>query len=83
MATIEHLSAIEILDSRGRPTVGVYCQLKDGPRVFASVPSGASTGDAEAHELRDGDQKRYRGLGCKKAVAAVKDITVSAKLVRA
>jgi enolase len=68
---IEHLNAIEILDSRGRPTVGAYCQVRGGPRVFASVPSGASTGTAEARELRDGDKNRYSGLGCLRAVANV------------
>jgi enolase len=71
MAIVEHLSAMEILDSRGRPTVMARCKLTGGPMVSASVPSGASTGKAEAHELRDGDLKRYGGLGCMKAVANV------------
>ncbi|MDB5331139.1 MAG: Enolase [Phycisphaerales bacterium] len=71
MPVIEHLSALEILDSRGRPTVGVCCRLEGGASAWASVPSGASTGKAEAMELRDGDKSRYGGLGCKKAVANV------------
>jgi enolase len=71
MPVIEHLSALEILDSRGRPTVGVCCRLEGGTSAWASVPSGASTGKAEAMELRDGDKSRYGGLGCKKAAANV------------
>ncbi|HWE01741.1 MAG TPA: enolase [Tepidisphaeraceae bacterium] len=71
MPTIEKLSALEILDSRGRPTVGVRCELKEGACAWASVPSGASTGKAEAVELRDGDLSRYGGLGCRQAVANV------------
>jgi enolase len=71
MSVIEKLTAIEILDSRGRPTVGVTCQLSGGASASASVPSGASTGKAEALELRDGDRNRYRGLGCRKAVGHV------------
>ena len=68
MPIIESLSALEILDSRGRPTVLATCTLRDGVTASASVPSGASTGAAEALELRDGDPKRYRGLGCRNAV---------------
>ncbi len=71
MNTIKRVSAIEILDSRGRPTVGVTCELASGARAFASVPSGASTGRAEAIEVRDGDSGRYGGLGCRRAVAGV------------
>ena len=71
MATIHELSAIEILDSRGKPTVKASCVLASGARASASIPSGASTGAAEAHELRDGDLSRYRGQGCRKAVANV------------
>jgi enolase len=71
MIYIEYLNAMEILDSRGKPTVMVTCALRDAPDVQASVPSGASTGAAEAHELRDGDPGRYRGNGCRKAVASV------------
>lgn len=71
MAIIQSLSAREILDSRGRPTVEAMCTLECGASAAASVPSGASTGAAEALELRDGDAQRYGGLGCRKAVANV------------
>jgi enolase len=74
MPTIERLTALEILDSRGRPTVQCTCELAGGVAGTASVPSGASTGSAEALELRDGDPKRYRGLGCRKAVANVEGV---------
>src|SRR5690348_13466717 len=68
MPTIRRLTALEILDSRGRPTVKATCELAGGAVAAASVPSGASTGKAEALELRDGDPARIRGLGCRKAV---------------
>jgi enolase len=68
---IQHLTAREILDSRGRPTVAATCALAGGASATASVPSGASTGTAEALELRDGDPRRYGGLGCRKAVGNV------------
>jgi enolase len=68
---ISSLSALEILDSRGNPTVRVVCGLDNGIRVSASVPSGASTGEHEAVELRDGDKKRYNGKGVLLAVANV------------
>jgi enolase len=68
---IERLTGSEILDSRGRPTVSATCRLRGGIEASASVPSGASTGTAEAMELRDGDPKRYRGLGCRKAAANI------------
>ncbi len=71
MPAVTRLSALEILDSRGRPTVQVACELAGGICGTASVPSGASTGAAEAQELRDGDPRRYCGLGCRKAVAGV------------
>jgi enolase len=71
MPTIERLTAAEILDSRGRPTVSATCLLTGGAVASASVPSGASTGAAEALELRDRDPHRYGGLGCRKAVAAI------------
>ncbi|MEP6988278.1 MAG: phosphopyruvate hydratase, partial [Chloroflexota bacterium] len=74
MSRITSLSAIEILDSRGRPTVKAYCTLASGARAEAAVPSGASTGTAEALELRDGDPQRYHGLGCRKAVENVKTV---------
>jgi enolase len=70
-AAIRTLHARQILDSRGRPTVEVDAILDDGSFGRASVPSGASTGAAEAHELRDGDPARYAGLGVQKAVANV------------
>ena len=71
MSKIESLSAVEILDSRGRPTLWASCRLADGSAASASVPSGASTGAAEALELRDGDEQRYGGLGCLRAVANI------------
>ena len=71
MPTINRLFAREILDSRGRPTVEATCTLAMGASESASVPSGASTGSAEALELRDGDPTRYRGLGCRKAVGHI------------
>jgi enolase len=71
MPTIRKLTALEILDSRGRPTVQATCSLASGAVATVSVPSGASTGAAEALELRDRDPKRYRGLGCRQAVAHI------------
>lgn len=71
MSEIASLRALEILDSRGRPTVQATCALASGASATASVPSGASTGAAEALELRDGDPLRYGGLGCRTAVANV------------
>ena len=70
MATIEKVIAREILDSRGNPTVEVEIGLSDGTLSRAGVPSGASTGAFEAHELRDGE-KRYGGKGVLKAVKAI------------
>jgi enolase len=70
VATIEKVIAREILDSRGNPTVEVEIGLSDGTLSRAGVPSGASTGAFEAHELRDGD-KRYGGKGVLKAVKAI------------
>ncbi len=72
-ATITDIKALEILDSRGNPTVRVMMELKDGTKVSASVPSGASTGEYEAVELRDNDPKRYGGKGVLKAVANVNE----------
>jgi len=71
MSTIEMVRAREILDSRGNPTVEVEVGLVDGSLGRAGVPSGASTGEAEAVELRDGDDARYLGKGVTKAVANV------------
>jgi enolase len=67
MPKIKRLFGREVLDSRGRPTVLATCVLEGGVSASASVPSGASTGTAEAFELRDGDSKRYQGLGCRGA----------------
>ncbi len=72
-ATIKSVKALEILDSRGNPTVRVLMELEDGTKVSASVPSGASTGEYEAVELRDGDASRYGGKGVLNAVANVND----------
>lgn len=74
MAKINEVKAREILDSRGNPTVEVDVILSDGKMGRAAVPSGASTGVAEAVELRDGDRSRYMGKGVKKAVANVNGI---------
>ncbi|MEG4229106.1 phosphopyruvate hydratase [Microcoleus sp. N9_B2] len=68
---IESIQAREILDSRGRPTIEAEVYLANGVVGLAQVPSGASTGSFEAHELRDGDKNRYGGKGVLKAVANV------------
>ena len=73
MASIEAVGAREILDSRGNPTVEVEVALDDGTIARAAVPSGASTGQFEAVELRDGNKERYGGKGVEKAVLAVLD----------
>lgn len=70
-ATIVKVHGREILDSRGNPTVEAQVTLSDGTTAIASVPSGASTGIFEAHELRDGDAKKYGGKGVTKAVANI------------
>jgi len=75
---IKKIDALEILDSRGNPTVEVDLTLEDGSTGRAMVPSGASTGEREAHELRDGDKKRYRGKGVLKAVENVNKTIVKA-----
>src|SRR6266487_4941466 len=69
---VADLSALEILDSRGRPTLAVTVRLADGTTARAGVPSGASTGSREAVERRDGDPGRYQGLGVLGAVGAVR-----------
>ncbi|GHT90873.1 enolase [Spirochaetia bacterium] len=74
MSIIEYVEAREILDSRGNPTVEVDVVLEDGSLGRAAVPSGASTGDYEAVELRDGDKGRYLGKGVLKAVDNVNNI---------
>ncbi len=71
MPTIREIKGREILDSRGNPTVEVKMTLSDGTVAKASVPSGASTGVHEALEMRDGDKRRYRGLGVLKAIRNV------------
>jgi enolase len=71
MSKIAQINGREILDSRGNPTVEVEVVLENGIRAVAAVPSGASTGKFEALELRDGDMKRYGGLGVLKAVENV------------
>jgi len=73
VASIDAVGAREILDSRGNPTVEVEVALDDGTIARAAVPSGASTGQFEAVELRDGDSKRYGGKGVDKAVLSVLD----------
>jgi enolase len=70
---IDRVHAREILDSRGNPTLEVEVELADGTLGRAAVPSGASTGAHEALELRDGDKKRFRGLGVARAVENVRD----------
>jgi enolase len=74
MSTIEYVEAREILDSRGNPTVEVDVILEDGSFGRAAVPSGASTGEHEAVELRDGDKGRFSGKGVLKAVENVNSI---------
>jgi enolase len=74
MTQIEHIHAREILDSRGNPTVEADVVLSDGVMGRAAVPSGASTGEHEAVELRDGDPKRFGGLGVLQAVHHVNDV---------
>ncbi len=78
MPKITQVKAREILDSRGNPTVEVDVILEDGSFGRAAVPSGASTGQKEAVELRDGDKKRYLGKGVEKAVSNVNDVIENA-----
>ena len=68
---IKQLKAVEILDSRGFPTVEAEIRLDDGTMARAAVPSGASTGEHEAVELRDGDKARFWGKGVRKACAHI------------
>jgi enolase len=74
MPVISDIQAREILDSRGNPTIEVEVKLDSGIRARASVPSGASTGEYEALELRDGDKRRYSGKGVLKAIRNVREI---------
>src|SRR2546421_4217055 len=76
--SIVAIHAREVLDSRGNPTIEVDVRLEGGARGRAIVPSGASTGEHEAWELRDGDKKRYGGKGVLKAVANVNGPIASA-----
>src|SRR3989337_2252234 len=78
--TIKEVRAREILDSRGNPTIEVDVELEDGTLGRAAVPSGASTGENEAVELRDGDKSRYQGKGVLKAVENV-NATLSDEVV--
>src|SRR5688572_10203562 len=75
---ITNIKAREVLDSRGNPTVEVDCLLEGGAGGRSIVPSGASTGEHEALELRDGDKKRYLGKGVRKAVDHVNKIIAPA-----
>jgi enolase len=79
MSKITNVKAREILDSRGNPTIEVEVRTSQGAMGRAAVPSGASTGAHEAHELRDGDAKRYGGKGVRKAVENVNN-TLGPKL---
>ena len=72
MPYIVDIKAMEVLDSRGNPTVEVDIETESGAKGRAIVPSGASTGEREALEMRDGDEKRFGGKGTLKAVANVK-----------
>ncbi|HYX79141.1 MAG TPA: phosphopyruvate hydratase [Actinomycetota bacterium] len=78
MPAIESIAAREILDSRGNPTVEVDVVLEEGSFGRAAVPSGASTGEHEALELRDGDADRFGGKGVRKAVANVEEVIAPA-----
>ncbi|MCS6885219.1 MAG: phosphopyruvate hydratase [Acidobacteriota bacterium] len=78
MTTIQYVHAREIIDSRGNPTIEAEIELKSGARGRAAVPSGASTGENEALELRDGDKARYLGKGVLKAIENVNTIIADA-----
>ncbi len=78
MTKIKDIKGREIIDSRGNPTVEVDVILENGVIGRAAVPSGASTGEREAIELRDGDKKRYMGKGVLKAVENVNTLIKSA-----
>ncbi len=77
---IKHIRAFEILDSRGLPTISTRLILEDGFDGISEVPSGASTGTTEVHEIRDGDKNRYRGKGVLKAVDIVNN-EIAPKLI--
>ena len=74
MAEIDLIVGREILDSRGNPTVEAEVRLRDGASARAAVPSGASTGEHEAIELRDGDKRRYQGKGVLQAVENINTV---------
>jgi enolase len=78
MAKIKNISAREILDSRGNPTIEAQVVLDNGLSAIASVPSGSSVGSQEAFELRDGDVKRYHGQGVLRAISKIKEIITPA-----
>jgi enolase len=78
MSKISQLDALEIIDSRGNPTIQVAATLDSGAVGIAKIPSGASTGKREAVELRDGDKKRYNGKGVLQAVGNVKEVIAPA-----
>ena len=78
MAVIESVYARQILDSRGNPTVEVVLDTEDGAQGLGLVPSGASTGEFEALELRDGDKGRYLGKGVTKAVENINTVIADA-----
>ena len=80
MSIIENVKAREILDSRGNPTIEVEVELYGGTIGRAAVPSGASTGQHEAVELRDGDKTRFNGLGVLQAVTNVNE-TIAAAII--
>ena len=77
---IKSIKALQILDSRGNPTLSATVVLENGATGWAAVPSGASTGSHEAVELRDGDKKRYLGKGVQKAISAV-NTTIAEEIV--
>src|SRR5262245_395233 len=80
MTTITDVHAREILDSRGNPTIEVEIELEGGAVGLSAVPSGASTGEHEAHELRDAEPGRYGGKGVLRAVRNVVDV-IGAEIV--
>ncbi|MBL9125884.1 MAG: phosphopyruvate hydratase [Planctomycetaceae bacterium] len=80
MTRIAHLHAREVLDSRGQPTIEVELRCANGSGGRAIVPSGASTGKFEAHELRDGDPERYDGRGVRRAIAHIHE-TIAPRLL--
>jgi enolase len=78
MPNVKSIRALEVLDSRGNPTVRTFVSLDNDITTSSTVPSGASTGTYEAYELRDGDEKRYFGAGVEKAVSHVNDVLARA-----